>query len=164
MILGRSGGCVARELLGNLNVRCHIYMKSITKISVLAALLVAAYCPCLAMMSIEKVSKDRAKELGIEIRATANGPNEAWVELELKPEGHLRGFNHVSLEIRDGKTFLLGYDALKEKRTSSGSVVVGFLANRTFLEKITLCVVEGVTGDRGHELRVKDFVEMGKLR
>ena len=42
------------------------------------------------MMSVEKVSKERAKELGIEIRATANGPNEAWVELELKPAASQR--------------------------------------------------------------------------
>ena len=140
-------------------------MKAIFNLSILTFLLTAASSQCFAMMSIAHVPKERAKELGMEIRAKANGPNEVWVELEFKTVGPLKDFSHVSLEIRDEKKLLLGYTALREKRTDSGSVVVTFMANRAYLEKITLSVVVGKPMDiAGYELRVKDFIEPEKVR
>ena len=140
-------------------------MKSTFNISVLAALLLAASSTCFAMMEIAQVSKARAKELGMEIRSKANGPKEVWVELEFKPEGQFKSFSHVSLEIREGDKLLLGYAALREKRSSSGGVVVNFMANRAYLDKITLSVVVGLPMDMtGYELRVKDFVELEQVR
>src|SRR5690349_4044210 len=139
-------------------------MKTIFSITTLALLL--AVCPSrsFAMMSIAFVSKGRAKELGIEIRATANGPNEAWIVLEFKPEGQLKEFSHVSLEIRDGEKFLLGYTPLQEKKTTSGSITTSLMANRIFLEKVTLSIVVGYPGNyAGYELRVKDFVDLKNL-
>ena len=115
-----------------------------------------------AMRSIGFVSPKEAKELGMEIRLTPNGTNEVWVELEFKAEGKFKDFNHVSLEIRDGEKFLLGWAPLKDKRAASGSVLVHFLANRVYLDKIALCVMIGDMGDAGWELRMKDFVEAGK--
>jgi len=115
-------------------------------------------------MEIEQVSKGRAKQLGIEIRAKANGPNDAWIELEFKPKGELKDFVHVSLEIREGEKFLLGYSPLKEKRSNSGSIVVSFLVDRAYVEKIRLSVITGQPMNyTGHELQVKDFVDLGKL-
>ena len=119
--------------------------------------------PCLGMMSIEKVTKARAKELGIELRAKPNGPKEIWLELELKPEGELKAFMHVSLEVRDGDKFLLGWTPLKEERLGTGNLIVHALVNREFAEKITLTVVVGATGEEGHELRVTDFVDPKKI-
>lgn len=130
----------------------------------LSCLLAAAAIPCLAMMSVGDVSPTRAKELGMEIRVKDSGPNDVWVELEFKPEGALKNFVRVTLEIRDGKKLLLGYTALEAKRSSSGSVVVSLMANRAYLEKISLMVVVGVPMDYcGHQLRMKDFVP-AKLR
>src|ERR1051325_111101 len=138
-------------------------MKTIIKISVLTLLLIAASSPCCAMMMIYNVSKEQAKELGIELRATANGPNEAWIELEFKPE-KVKEFSCVCLDIRDGEKFLTGWTPLKEKRTTSGTVVVNLMANREFLEKVTLTIVTGhVTDYAGHELLVKDFVDLKNL-
>jgi hypothetical protein len=118
-----------------------------------------------ALMGIDPVSKERAKEMGIEVRLTDSGPKDFWVELEFKPEGKLKDYSHVSLEIRDGDKLLVGYAALQEKRTDSGSVVVRFMADRAYLDKITLSVVAGFpTNMTGHELRVKDFVEPAKDR
>jgi hypothetical protein len=120
---------------------------------------------CFALMGIDHVSKERAKEMGIEVRLTDSGPKDFWVELEFKPEGKLKDYSHVSLEIRDGDKLLVGYAALQEKRTDSGSVVVRFMADRAYLDKITLSVVAGFpTNMTGHELRVKDFVEQAKDR
>lgn len=138
-------------------------MKTYLKLSVLTVLLMAASSQCFAMMSIGYVSKERAKELGMEIRAQANGPNEVWVELEFKTEGQLKNFSRVDLEIREGKKLLMGYAALKEDRSKLERVVVSFMANRAYLDKITLRVVTGVPGDMaGYELRVKDFVDLEK--
>ena len=127
-------------------------------------LFVAAFGTCLAAISHGNVSKERAKELGIELRARANGPNEAWIELEFKPEGKLGGFRHVSLEISDGEKFLLGWTPLKDERTSTGSVIVRLMGNRAFLEKVTLRIVRGATGEAGDDLRIKDFVDLKELR
>jgi len=94
-----------------------------------------------------------------------NGPNEAWVELEFKAEGELKDFRHVSLEVREGEKLLVGYAPLRERASSSGRVLVGFMANRAYLDKVTLRVVTGhPMNTTGHDLRVKDFVELGKPR
>ena len=140
--------------------------KTIMNISVLTFLLFSASSQCFPEMTIEQVSKERAKELGMEVRTKANGPNDIWVELEFKAEGKFKDFSHVSLEIREGKQLLVGYAALREKRSSSGSVVVNFMANRAFLDKITLTVVvaDVPLGGSGYEVRVKDFTESEKSR
>ena len=128
-------------------------------------LLLAIAKPALAMISIENVSPDRARELGIELRGTANGPNEAWIQMEFKPEGPLKDFQHVTLEIRDGSQFLLGWTALQAKRVEgSGKVSVGVMGNRKFLEKVTLRIVTGATGEEGRELKITDFVDLAKLK
>src|SRR5262245_43582446 len=137
-------------------------MKTIFNISVWALLLVVASSPCFALRSIALVSREQAKEMGMELRVTAAGPEAAWVELEFKPEGKLKAFSHVEMEIFEGEKLLVAYAPLQEKRASSGSVVVRFMANRAFLEKVTLCVVVGL--DLGYDLRLKDFVELEKVR
>jgi len=140
-------------------------MKTLPHLAALLVLLAATCGPCLAMIEIENVTKDRAKELGIELRGKANGPKEAWIELELRPEVKLKAFHHVSLEIRgdEGKEFLLGWTPLESKPTATGSVIVRVMANRAFLEKVTLRVVCGALGEEGHDLRVKDFVDLKTL-
>jgi hypothetical protein len=138
-------------------------MKTTISLAVLV-LFVAACGTCLAMISVGKVSKERAKELGIELRAKPNGPNEAWIELEFKPEGKLAGFKHVSLEIADGEKFQLGWTPLKDERTSTGSVIVRLMGNRAFLEKVTLRIVRGDIDAVGDDLRIKDFVDLKGLR
>ena len=146
-------------------------MKTIFSMSALAALLVVAPSPCFALTEIMHVSKERAKALGMEIRSKASGTNAVWVELEFKTEGELKRFSpqnnsRVELEIREGEKLLVGYAALREKRSNSGSVVVSFMANRDYLDKITLVVVvgSGQLSGGAYELRVKDFVELEKVR
>lgn len=117
-----------------------------------------------AIMGIEQVSKERAKALGVEVRAKASGPKHIWVELEFKPKGELKKFNHVSMEIREGKELLVGYAPIQTKRTNSGTIVFSFMANRAYLEKITLRVVEGdPLNMNGHDLQLKEFVDLKKL-
>ena len=139
-------------------------MKTILRISVLMFLLIAASSQCFALRSIGIVSKNDAKEMGMEIRATPAGPDAAWVELEFKPEGKLKHFRHVEMEINEGDKSLVAYAALRETRSSSGSVVVRFMANRAYLEKMTLTVVVAEPTAIGHMVRLKDFVELEKIR
>ena len=133
-----------------------------TMLMALTLLLFAASNHCFALRSIGILSTQEAKEMGIQIRATAAGPDAAWVVLEFKPAGKLKDFSHVELEINDGEKLLVAYAPLREERLASGSIVVRFMANRTYLEKVTLCVVAGL--DAGYNLRVKEFVELEKIR
>ncbi|MBI1175816.1 hypothetical protein GC207_00095 [bacterium] len=140
-------------------------MKAILSVSVLALILVINPNLCFGSMDIAPVSRARAKELGMQIRTKSNGPKEIWVELEFKPIGVLKDFDHVSLEIREGDELLLGYAPLKEKRSKTGSVSVGFLAARSYLDKLTLSIVVGRPMDfAAYEIRVKDFVEQERIR
>ena len=117
------------------------------------------------MMEIEQVSKARAKELGMEIRSNAAGPDAVRVELEFEIKGELKSCSRVDLEFREGGKFLVS-SSLREDRSKSGRVVVSFAADRAHLDKLTLrVVVQPAPRDMtGYELRVKDFVELEKVR
>lgn len=143
-------------------------MNSIVSLSVLAFLLVASASPCNAMMSFTTVSKAKAKAMGMEVRITGNGPNHAWVELEFKTDGELKSYNpdrssRVELQINDGDKLSVGYAALQERHPSPGRVVVSFLANRNYLNKIGLMVVvgSGAMAGGGYLVQVKDFIAPG---
>jgi hypothetical protein len=139
-------------------------MKAIFSISVVAALLAVAPSPCFADWGVEHVGKERAKELGMEIRWKANGPNDVWVELEFKAEGELKDFSHVDLRISEGDKTLVTAP-LREDRSRPGRVVVSFTADRTRLDKINLWVmVPFALGGDAYDLRVKVFVELEKVR
>jgi hypothetical protein len=137
-------------------------MKTTFGISCLAFLVLITSNRSFGMMSIESVSKARAKELGMEVRTLQAGPDTVRVELEFKTEGALKSFERVDLEIMaDGKMVLS--TALKEEKAAPGHVVVSLAAARTHLDGMTLRVVTGVPRDyTGHDLRLRDFVESEK--
>ena len=139
-------------------------MKTTLGISVLTLLLVTPPSVCFALMSIEHVSKERAKELGMEIRTKQAGPDGARIELEFETKGELKKYIRVDLEIHDGEKWLLS-STLRAEQSKPGRVVASFAADRAILDKITLRVVTGAPMDMsGHELRVKDFVDLEKVR
>ena len=139
-------------------------MKTTLGISVLTLLLVTTPSVCFALMSIEHVSKERAKELGMEIRTKQAGPDGARIELEFETKGELKSFVRVDLEIREGEKSWLSA-TLREEQSKPGRVVVSFAADRVNLDKITLRVVVGAPMNlTGYDIRVKDFVELEKAR
>jgi hypothetical protein len=144
-----------------------IYMKTILNISAVAVFLVVAPGVCFALWDLEIVSKDRAKELGMEVRSTAAGPNHVQVELEFKAEGKLKNFSHVDLRFGKGDDLVVAAP-LREDRSKQGRVAVSFTADLAQLDKLTLRVMvpfrDGGAGGTTHELRVKDFVEVKKDR
>jgi len=136
-------------------------MKTIGKIAIFAAvLLVMAPGRCLALWGIESVSKERAKELGVQVRTTATGPNHVIVKLEFKTEGELKNFSGVDRRIGEGKNAPLQVD-----RSKPGRVAVSFAVDRAHLARITLEVmVSESEGGTVYQLRVKDFVKAEKGR
>lgn len=137
---------------------------AILKFSVLTALFVAVPSLCSAFESIEIVTQERAKALGLEIRSNAAGPDAVLVELEFEIKGELKGYGRVALEMHaEGKLILTS--TLKEGTSKSGHVVVSFVADRTKLGELTLKVVEMSGGTRvGHIIPVKEFVDLEKLK
>ena len=137
-------------------------MKTAFNIVVLAVLLITPGV-CFALWDIELVTKDRAKEMGMEVRSVAAGPNHVTVELEFKTEGQLKDFSRVDLRIGEGDNLLVTA-ALREDRSKPGRVVVSFTADRGHLNKANLRVMvpyrDGGLGGAIYALHVKDFVEL----
>jgi hypothetical protein len=144
-------------------------MKTVFTLSAMAICLAVTPKPCFALWVIAPVSKQRAKELGMEVRSTAEGPNQVRVELELKTEGKLKRFSpegkfgsHCGVELRigEGKNPLVTAP-LREDRSKPkpGRVVVSFTADRTQLDKLKLWVfVPESDGGTIYDLAVNDFV------
>jgi hypothetical protein len=139
-------------------------MKTILNISAVAVFLVVAPRACFALWEIAEVSKEQAKEMGMEVRSKGAGPKDVRVELEFKAEGELKNFSHVDLRFSDGEKSLVTAP-LKEDRSKPGRIMVSFTADRTLLDKIHLWVmVPAPLGGTVYLLRVKDFVELEKGR
>jgi hypothetical protein len=138
-------------------------MKTVFSLAVLAVLLVAPG-RCFALWLIAPVSKEGAKEMGIEVRSTEEGANQVRVELEFKAEGPWKNFSGVHLRL--GEEYNPSLTApLQADRSKPGRVVVSFQADRAQLDKINLWVdVPGSLGGTIYQLRVKDFVELKKDR
>jgi hypothetical protein len=120
---------------------------------------------CSALEDIEIVTKERAKELGLEVRVNAAGPEAVRIELEFETKGELQNYTRVALEMRDGEK-LITSSTLKEEPAKAGRIIVGFAADRASLNKIELKVVtqDSPRSRSGHILRVHEFVELAKLR
>jgi hypothetical protein len=138
-------------------------MKATFLLTAVAALAVAP-TPCFALWEIAPVTKERAKELGLEVRSQAAGPDAVRVEVEFKTDGALKDFDRVDLRVGRGTPSVVTA-ALKEDRSKPGRVVVSFSADRSRLDQIFLWVmVPAPLGGTAHEIRVTDFVEADKGR
>jgi hypothetical protein len=132
-------------------------MKTILSVSALALFLVVAPSPCYALWDVALVTLELAKEMGMEVRSMAAGPNHVTVELEFSTEGALKDFSRVDLRIDEGDNPLLTA-SLREDRSKPGRVVVGFTTDHAQLPKLNLRVmVPGGAGGTIYDLRVRDF-------
>ncbi len=138
------------------------------------AFLFAASQPCHAMWFDLSATNEEIKEMGIKLRTEARGLDQAWVELEFKPEGKLKAFDRVTMEIKD-KNALLTSATLKEDSSCSkdGTLVYGFWVGRSMLEKTSLSVfiagpIEKIGGierreDSFYHLELKDYASADLL-
>ena len=139
--------------------------KTMMNVSVLTFLLFAASSQCLAMLSIEDVSTNRAKELGVTIRTNMNGQAGIQVWMEFKTEGELKKITYVELQIGDGEHRIMSAPLLVSY-SSPGRVAVRFSASPAYVPKSTLTIVVSDTAliTTGYRFRVKDFIEPEKSR
>jgi hypothetical protein len=138
-------------------------MKAIFCISAVAVLLTVACSPCCAEFLLVSVSKERAKELGMEVRSQPAGPNLVCVELEFKAEGELKNFSLVNLRLGEGDNPQLTAP-LRKGRSKPGRVAVSFTADRAHLDSSILWVMPEILPEIVYQLRMKDFVEPEKGR
>lgn len=139
-------------------------MKIKLQLLAVATLLLTTLGVCSAMDSIEPLSKERVKALGMVIRSKPAGPDAVWVELEFEVRGELKDVTHVGLEMWSGKKLLLSA-TLRDNRPSPGHVAVSFTAARSDLDKLNLRVLsdQGL-GSVGYQFRVKDVVDSETVR
>jgi hypothetical protein len=131
-------------------------MKTMVNVAFVAVLLAATSGKCHALWEIATVSKEQAKELGMQFRSTAVGPNHVQVELQFKAEGELKNFSHA--ELRFGKRTASA--PLREDRSKPGHFAVRFTVDRNELGNLNLWVmVRGLDGGTIYDLRVKELVE-----
>jgi hypothetical protein len=140
-------------------------MKPIPLLASLLCLLLAT-AAARAEMLIEPVSKARAKQLGLEVRAQAAGPDAVWIELSLDPNNPgLKDLDHVSLELRDAADKLLLSTPLKQTPQPSGRHTVSLTLARDTLGRATLRIVTGSPRDyAGHDLKLSDFVDRTQVK
>src|SRR5262245_45716165 len=133
-------------------------MKTVVNILAVAIFLAVTPSPCFAAWDVEIVTRDRAKELGMEVRSKAVGFTDVQVTCEFKPVGELKNFSRVDLKSGKGAAA-----RLQEDRSKPGRIVVSFTVERTQLGKLNLRVmVPGTLGGAVYDLPVKDFVELKK--
>jgi hypothetical protein len=138
-------------------------MKKLLHLLVLALLSAVAPTPCFALASLAQVTKEKAKEMGLEIRAQPSGPDAVWVELELDAKGLLKDYERVDLTFGERDASLVS-STLKEESSKPGHILVRFYADRAHLKQITLRVVAGRGMRVVYDIQVKDFVDLEKLR
>ena len=141
-------------------------MRPIFTISAVAVFFVVATSPCFALGWRKTISKEQAKEMGMEVRSEWPGPNQVRVELEFKTDRWLKNFRGVELQIGEGDNSLVTA-SLQPDLSKPGRVVVSFTVNRAQVDKARLRLVVPMPealGGMVYDLRVKDFVDPKKDR
>ncbi len=138
-------------------------MKTTINLLILTFLLLGASSQCFALIPIEDVSKERAKELGVTFRTNTDGQAGIRVWMEYKPKGELQKVTYVELQIGEGEEQIASA-SLQVSNPNFESASVNFSTFRKFLPKSTLMIVVymGPKGDVGYRFKVKDFIELEK--
>jgi hypothetical protein len=141
-----------------------MFQKSKWLLTLSALLVVAVQGVAFALMSLDIVTVDRAKELGLQISANAAGPKAVRIELEFQAKDKLEGFERVDLIVEEGTLRL--HSTLQDESPSPETVKVGFAVDRENLKSLKLRVVcrHGERTLVGHDISVKDFVDLGAIK
>ncbi|PAW83846.1 MAG: hypothetical protein B9S33_12980 [Pedosphaera sp. Tous-C6FEB] len=140
-------------------------MKTHFALASLLFLLLASPSPSFALMMIDDVSKERAKEMGVTFRSHPNGEAGVAVWIEFKAERVLKNFTRVELRMTSGGKHLVSAP-LHATRKSGDLVEAHFSVDPAQLAGCTLriAVTDSARSHIGYEFRVKDFVEPAKGR
>jgi hypothetical protein len=122
---------------------------------------------CLALVSIMPVSKEKAKEMGINVTLQPR-EEDVWVRVDFKTTGPLKGYRYANLDLKQGKKRLLMAALMSHRpRTDSpdDASQVDFYLDPAALPdaSVTLIAYEG-RGGIGYELQMKDFIAKAAAR
>lgn len=111
-----------------------------------------------ALAEIEEVSKERAKELGISVTSRPSANKDAWVQVEFKTTGALKGFRWADLELTQGGKRLVTASLLP-RNSPPDTVRLDFYMDPAALPQamVTVFVYRGLEGI-GYQLKMKDFL------
>lgn len=140
-------------------------MKAKLTLTVLAVVFLAAASPCSALTSIDEVSKERAKEMGVTFRTHPNGQHGVTVWMEFKATGVLKNFTGVELRMTSGgKHFVAA--PLHVMHKGDGVLGANFSTDPAQLAGSTLhiSVTDAPRTHIGYVFKVKDFVAVEKSR
>ncbi len=123
--------------------------------------------PCLAMISVGFLTKEKAKEkYGITMHAHADGEAGIKVWLDFKKEGWLEKLTYVQLRFEDteGKPLITAplHAGPVDRSQPDGMWRVAFSAKPEQLSRCSFLVVcyNSNEGDVGYYLKVKDFLDL----
>ena len=138
---------------------------SIAVLSICLCIFIAT--PCLAMISVGVLAKEKAKEkYGITMHARKNGDAGIKVWLEFKKQGWLEKFTYAELRVEDAQGKHLISAQLRstpdDHRQPKDITRVAFSANAEQLSRCSFLVVcyGSNEGDVGYYLKVKDFLDL----
>jgi hypothetical protein len=136
-------------------------MKTTVKIIALIFLLLTVCSQGFAMISVEFVSRERAKELGVTFKKNSDGEAGVKVWMEFKSQGELEKITYIQLQVGEGKDRIMSAP-LQVSHPSTGIVSVNFSAFPAYLAQSSFMIVvyNGPKGDVGYRFMVKDFVEL----
>ena len=139
-------------------------MKPILSLPAAALLLALTPTPSFALWDVLVVSKQQAKELGFELRAT-HGKKYTQVALEFSTDGKLKDFTQINMKLGKGDDLVVSAP-LREDRSKPGRVVAGVTLGHTQLDKLIFTVMvpyrDGALGGVAYELPVKHLVDVKK--
>lgn len=115
-------------------------------------------------MEIGILTKEKAKEWGLTVKARKNGMAGVAVTVEFKMQGELKSFNRAELQVWDGKKYEL-LVPVQAAHPTPDSVSVTFSGDPAFLAKSQLMIIlsEPPEGGTGYEMQVKEFVDLEKI-
>jgi hypothetical protein len=136
-------------------------------ITVLVLLLLTCALParCFALVEIEDISKERAKQMGIDVRVKRSANNDAWVQVEFRAAGPLKEFRWADLEVTQGEKRLVTA-SLMPRRPAPDSVLLEFYGDPAALMNASVTIVaynDPRTGI-GYRLQMKDYLDRTAAR
>ena len=113
-----------------------------------------------ALQINKEVSKEAAKKLGVTIRSQQNGEEGVAVWLEFNPQGELKNFTRVELEITAAGKSLV-HAPLLTSRPTEDNVSVHFSADPAYLatSELTILVQDEKDTRLVYQFKLKDFIE-----
>jgi len=135
-------------------------MKSLLFGILAAASLVLSF-DCHALISVEFVSKERAKELGVTFKIHRNGEAGYAVTMDFEKKGELEKITYVRLQLGQGKERIMS-SQLRVTDPKPGTQSVRFSAFPAYLPESYLMIVvyNGPKGYVGYRFKVEEFLDL----